>query len=75
MVGAQAENATCCHETGSAEGRRAWGRVAGETAGRRMRGLRACVRVRVNWCGDGVGRRGRVAAASPRPFVRPLGRM
>jgi hypothetical protein len=53
--------ATCSHETGSAAGRRAWGRVAGEPAGGRMRGLLACMRGRVDWCGDGVGRRGRVA--------------
>jgi hypothetical protein len=53
--------ATCWHEIGGAAGRQALGRVAGETAGGRMRGLLACVRERVDWCGDGVGRRGRVA--------------
>jgi hypothetical protein len=31
--------ATCCHESGGAAGRRAWGRVAGEMASGRMRGL------------------------------------
>jgi hypothetical protein len=55
------KGATCCRETGGAAGRRAWGRVAGETAGGRMRGVRACVHGRVDWCGDGVGRRERLA--------------
>jgi hypothetical protein len=57
MVGAEAGRRDV---TGGAAGRRAWGRVAGETAGGRMRGLRTCVCARVDWCGEGVGRRGRV---------------
>jgi hypothetical protein len=72
MVGAEAGRRDVLpdgHETGGAVGRRAWGSEAGETAGRQMRGLRASVRAPVDWCGDGVGRRGRLADWRP-----PLGR-
>jgi hypothetical protein len=55
----------CCRETGDAAGRRVWGRVAGETAGGRMKGLRMCVRGPFYWCWDCVGRRGRLADRWP----------